>query len=325
MSPRKVARNLIICIVVLVVIGLIVRHILVTSNNSPGISYGNGRLEATEVDVSTKFAGRVVELLVREGDTLAASQIVAKLDADDIDAQLRAADAAVQQAREASKQARDGVASAASQQKLAHVTLNRTRELIKKGFITAASLDRDVTALQTADAALAASRNKVGEAEAAITAAVARADALRVTVRDTSLRAPLAGRVLYRLAEPGTFLAAGGKVFTLLDLSDVYMSIYLPTEEAGKVALNSSAKIVLDALPDQPVPAKVVFVAPRSQFTPKEVETRNEREKLMFRIKVKIDPEWLKQHADMAKPGMPGIAYVQTSADAVWPDKLPSR
>lgn len=325
MSPRKIARNLIIGTIVLVGIGLIVRHFLVTSNNSPGISYGNGRLEATEIDVSTKFAGRVVELLVREGDTLAASQVVAKLDADDIDAQLRAADAAVQQAREASKQASDGVASAASQQKLARVTLDRTRELIKKGFITAANLDRDVTALQTADAALAASRNKVGEAEAAIAAAIARADALRVTVRDTNLRAPLAGRVLYRLAEPGTFLAAGGKVFTLLDLSDVYMSIYLPTEEAGKVALNSPAKIVLDALPDQPIPAKVVFVAPRSQFTPKEVETRNEREKLMFRIKVKIDPEWLKQHANMAKPGMPGIAYVQTSADAAWPDKLPSR
>jgi HlyD family secretion protein len=103
------------------------------------------------------------------------------------------------------------------------------------------------------------------------------------------------------------------------------MSIYLPAEEAGKVALNSPAKILLDALPRQPIPARVIFVAPRSQFTPKEVETRNEREKLMFRIKVKVDPEWINQHADLAKPGMPGIAYVQTAPDVVWPATLPLR
>ena len=120
-------------------------------------------------------------------------------------------------------------------------------------------------------------------------------------------------------------LFRSGKAFTLLDLTDVYMSIYLPTEDAGKLALNSPAKIVLDALPDKPIPASVVFVAPRSQFTPKEVETRNEREKLMFRVKVKVDLEWLKQNADIAKPGMPGVAFVQTSPDAAWPDKLPTR
>lgn len=325
MSPPKLTRNLIIGVLVLLVIGISFQFFLRPSNNYPGISYGNGRLEATEADVSTKVAGRLAAVLVREGDNLMPGQVVAKLDADDLAAQLRAAEAAVLQAREAAKQARDGVAANFSQQKLARVTLDRTRQLVQKGFITGDKLDRDVSGLQTADAALAAARNKVNEADAAVAAAIARADALRVNVGDTSLRAPVAGRVLYRLSEPGTFLAAGGKVFTLLDLSDVFMSIYLPTEEAGKVVLGSTAKIVLDALPDRPIPAKVVFVAPRSQFTPKEVETRSEREKLMFRIKVKVDPNWLKQNTDIAKPGMPGIAYVQTSSDAVWPDKLPSR
>ena len=325
MSPTKLTRNLIIGILVLLVIGISVQYFLRSSNNHPGISYGNGRLEATEADVSTKVAGRLAEVMVREGDNLIIGQVAAKLDADDLAAQLRAAEAAVLQAREAAKQARDGVTSNVSQQKLARVTLDRTRQLVQKGFISGDKLDRDVSGLQTADAALAASRNKVSEADAAVAAAIARADSMRVNVGDTSLRAPVAGRVLYRLAEPGTFLAAGGKVFTLLDLSDVFMSIYLPTEEAGKVALGSPAKIILDALPGQPIPAKVVFVAPRSQFTPKEVETRSEREKLMFRVKVKVDPDWLKQNANIAKPGMPGIAYVQTSADAVWPDKLPSR
>jgi HlyD family secretion protein len=310
LSP-KLSRKLIIGSVILLVIGFSVRYFLRPSNNYPGISYGNGRLEATEVDIATKVAGRLSEMLVREGDNLTAGQVAAKMDAEDLAAQLRAAESAVLQAH-------DAVSGAVSQQKLAKVTLERTRELIKKGFISGDRLDRDLSSLQTANATLAAAKNKVDEADA-------RADALRVNVKDTSLYAPVSGRVLYRLAEPGVVLAAGGKVFTLLDLSDVYMSIYLPTEEAGKVALNSPARIILDALPDKPIPAKVVFIAPRSQFTPKEVETRNEREKLMFRVKVKVDPEWLKQNADMAKPGMPGVAYVQTSPDAAWLDKLPSR
>lgn len=311
MSIKKIIPKLAVGLVVVIAIGFSVRHFLRPSNQFPNLAYGNGRLEATEADIATKVAGRLAEVLVREGDDLIANQVTAKLDAEDLAAQLSAAEAAVLQAR-------DGVDSAISQRKLAKVTLDRTRELIKKGFISGDKRDRDLSALQMADAALAAARSKVSEAES-------RAEVLRVNVKDTSLRAPIAGRVLYRLAEPGEVLAAGGKVFTLLDLTDVYMSIYLPTEQAGKVALNSPAKIVLDALPDKPIPARVVFVAPRSQFTPKEVETRSEREKLMFRVKVKLDPEWLKQNAAMAKPGMPGIAYVQLAPDAVWPATLPSR
>ena len=314
-------RSLLVVLVLLIIASLVAWHFLKPSTNHPGIAYGNGRLESTEVDVATKVAGRVAAMLVREGDNLSAGQVAAKLDAEELAAQLRAAEAQAQQARDGQRQASAGVSSTISQQKLARVTLDRTRELIKKGFISGERLDRDLSGLQTADAALAAARGKLAEAEAGITAAEAKVDALRTTVNDTSLRAPVAGRVLYRLTEPGEVLAAGGKAFTLLDLSDVYMSIYLPTEEAGKVALGSEAKIVLDALPDKPIPAKVMFVAPRSQFTPKEVETRNEREKLMFRIKVKVDQEWLKQNADMAKPGMPGIAYVRTEADAAWPAK----
>ena len=301
-------RKIILLLGLLIVAGVIIWHFFKPSSNQPGISYGNGRLEATEVDVATKVAGRVAEMLVREGDNLIAGQVAAKLDVEELAAQLRAAEAATQQAR-------DGVASAVSQQKLAKVTLNRTRELVKKGFISAERLDRDISGLQTADSTLAAARNKVSEAEA-------RVDALRTTVNDTTLRAPVAGRVLYRLTEPGEVLAGGGKAFTLIDLSDVYMSIYLPAEEAGKIALGSEGKILLDALPNKPIPAKVIFVAPRSQFTPKEVETRTEREKLMFRIKVKVDPEWTKQNAEMAKPGMPGIAYVRTEPNAAWPAKM---
>ena len=158
MSPPKATRKLMLGTLAVLVLIFLLWHFLRPSNSHPGISYGNGRLEATEVDVSTKVAGRIAESLVREGDNLSAGQVAARLDADDLAAQLRAAEAAA-------RQARDGVVSAVSQQKLALVTLGRTRELIKKGFISGDRLDRDVSALQTADAALAAARNRATRSE----------------------------------------------------------------------------------------------------------------------------------------------------------------
>ena len=287
-----------------------------------GFASGNGRLEAIEVDVASKFAGRLSELGPREGDMVVAGVVVARLDADDLRAQLQSAEAQVVQARRAVDEARAGVRKSASDVKLAGKSLKRSEELVGRGFISRSKLDTDLTGMEGAQAGMAQTQSRVGEAEAAVTAAEARVDSLKVAINDTSLKAPISGRVLYRLAEPGEVLAAGGKALTLLDLSDMYMTIYLPTDKAGQVALNSEARILLDALPGQPIPATVSFVAPKAQFTPREVETRSEREKLMFRLKVKADPVWLAAHRDLAKGGMPGVAYVRLEASAPWPANL---
>lgn len=325
--PSRFVRRLSAAALLLLVAGAV--FLLIRYNRPeplpPGIAAGNGRLEATEVDVASKVAGRLASVAAREGDDARRGQVLAELDVDDLRAQLRAAVAQIGQARAAVAASRAALAGAASQQKLARLTLERSGQLVRKGFISGDRLDRDESAVQTADAASAAARSRLGEAGEAVAAAAAKADALQIAIADATLKAPVAGRVLYRLAEPGEVLAAGGKVLTLLDLADVYLAIYLPTDEAGKVALGSPARIVLDALPGRPIPARVVFVAPRSQFTPKEVETRNEREKLMFRVKLRVDPDWLAAHADLAKPGMPGMGYVRTAADAPWPDAAADR
>ena len=291
----------------------------------PGIAFGNGRLEAIEVDVATKVAGRLASLTPHEGDRVEKDQVVAMLDAEDIAAQLRAAEAQVRQAREGTREAKEGVRKADSDVVLARKTLQRSQELVQRGYISGDKLDRDRSAQQGAESALAAARVRVAEADAGVAAAIARGQSLRATVNDTSLKAPIGGRVLYRLAEPGEVLPAGGKVLTLLDLSDVFMTVFLPTAEAGKVEIGSPARIVLDALPDQVLPATVSFVAPRAQFTPKEVETRSEREKLMFRVKVRVDAGWLAQHQAVAKGGMPGIAYVRTDGGQEWSARLQVR
>jgi HlyD family secretion protein len=108
----------------------------------------------------------------------------------------------------------------------------------------------------------------------------------------------------------------------MLDLSYVYMDIYLPTTEAGKVKVGADARIVLDAYLDRPIPAKVSFVASQAQFTPKSVETQTERDKLMFRIRMRIDEERLHAHADAVRSGLPGVGYVRWDSAVAWPKAL---
>ncbi len=289
-----------------------------------GFASGNGRLEATEVDVATKIAGRLAELGPREGDWVEAGSVVGRLDADDLRAQLRAAEAQVVQAQKAVDETRAGVRKSKADATLAGKTLKRSEELVGRGFISRNKLDSDQTGMEGAMAGMAQASSRVAEAEAAVATAQARVDSLRATLNDTSLKAPISGRVLYRLAEAGEVLAAGGKALTLVNLSDMYMTVYLPTDKAGQVALGAEARIVLDALAEQAIPATVSFVAPKAQFTPREVETRSEREKLMFRIKLRADPAWLAAHRDLAKGGMPGVAYVRLDANAAWPATLPA-
>jgi len=288
----------------------------------PGFASGNGRLEAVEVDVATKLAGRLSEVIPHEGEQVAAGAVVARLDADDLHAQLRASEAQVVQARRVVDESQAGVRKSASDVTLAGKSLQRSQDLVSRGFITRDKLDRDQTGMSGARAGMAQAESRVGSAAAAVAAAEAKVEALKVTLDDMTLKAPISGRVLYRLAEPGEVVAAGGKVLTLLDLADMYMTIYLPTEQAGRVAITSEARIVLDALPQQVIPATVSFVSPKAQFTPREVETRSEREKLMFRLKVKPDTAWLAAHRDLAKGGMPGVAYVRLDAQTPWPANL---
>jgi HlyD family secretion protein len=140
-----------------------------------------------------------------------------------------------------------------------------------------------------------------------------------VQINDDSLVAPRDGRIEYRVAGVGEVLPVGGKIFTMIDTAYVYMDIFLPTLSAGRVKLGSPAQIVLDAYLDHPLPSHVVFLADLAQFTPKTVETKTERDVLMFRIRVRIDPAELASHAADVRAGLPGMAYVRTKENAAFP------
>ena len=287
-----------------------------------GIVSGNGRIEAIEVDITTKFGGRLASVLVHEGDAVVIKQVLAQIDSKELDAQLRRAEAEVRRARQERSSAIAVIAQRKSELSLAKKDLNRSKGLYENDSISLEQLQRDETVVHTANAALAVSQAQLSNTEAAIEAAIANTELLKVQIEDSDLKSPIAGRVLYRLAEHGEVLPAGGKVLTVLDPVDVYMTIFLPTKQAARLAIGAEARLLLDGIPDKFLPAKVSFVAPKAQFTPKEVETRAERDKLMFRIKIKVRPEFLSKHPEMSKTGIPGVAYIRLDPDAEWPAHL---
>lgn len=290
-----------------------------------GIATSNGRIEAVRIDVSTKYPGRIAEVTVEEGDWVEAGQLLARIDAGEVEAELREAEAALRLAHRQEAEASAELARRRSEQALTEQELARTRTLFERGHVSAEVLDQRTAADRSAKAAVAANEAAVAAAGEAIGAAEARVDRLELVVAEHELLAPRSGRVLYRLAEPGEVLGGGGRVVSLLDLSDVYMTIFLPTREAGRVALGTEARIVLDAAPEYVVPATVSFVAAEAQFTPKHVETAEERDRLMFRVKVQIAPELLERYARLVKTGLPGVAHVRIAGDAEWPPELAPR
>ncbi|WP_371315587.1 HlyD family secretion protein [Pseudomonas gingeri] len=283
-----------------------------------GLGMGNGRLEATEVQIASKTPGRLAEVLVNEGDKVTQGQLLARLDTRTLEAQRNQAEAEVLRARENFAAAQANVQLRQSELLLAGQELKRFRELSQRGFASGQVIDQQQARYDTSTAALTAAKAQVSAVSAAIGAAQAQVAQLTSEIDDSSLRAPLNGIIQLRLAEPGEVLGAGGRVLLLIDPSDQYMNLYLPASVVGRLTQGDDARVVLDALPEHPLPAKVAFVAAKSQFTPKEVETRDERQKLVFRVKLHLtEPAAVPQ----AKPGMPGAGYVRTSP-VDWPANL---
>lgn len=322
-------------------------------DQNTGLAGANGRIEATEIDVAAKAAGRVTEIRVNEGDFVTAGQVVAVMDTDVLNAQLREAEAESRRAQSAIDAARSQVAQreaekAAARAEVARLEVelrtakahaSRSEALAAKGFLSPQAVDDDRARADSAREAVAAGRAQVAAAQAAIVSArsqlvgaqsaaaatEANIERIRANIEDTVLRSPRDGRVQYLVARVGEVVPAGGRVLNLVDLSDVYMTFFLPTALAGRVALGADVRLVLDAAPQYVIPAQVSFVADVAQFTPKTVETATEREKLMFRIRAQISPDLLRKHIKQVKTGVPGIAYVRVEPGVQWPSNLQVR
>lgn len=287
-----------------------------------GIAKTNGRIEATEVDVSSKYAGRLESVMVDEGDDVKVGQVIARIDSPEYQAQLRTAQANVLVAKNNLASAEAKVAQAQADLVFATADLNRGKQLVEEGWLTKQMYDQRVDRFSSDTAAVDAAGKQRDAAKSVVEAAQAEVERISSILTDLTILSPRDGRVQYRLHRSGEVVNAGERIVQILDLKDVYMTIYLPAAQAGRLTIGDEARLIVDPYPDAVIPASVSFVATEAQFTPKTVETADEREKLIFRVKLQIDPKVLAKYYSEVKTGIRGVGFVRTDLAVSWPPEL---
>jgi HlyD family secretion protein len=287
-----------------------------------GFASSNGRLEAKLIDVAAKEPLKVKEVLVDEGALVRPDQVLVKLDTVTLEAELAAAKASVAAAEERLALADASIVKQRHEIELAEIEADRSRKLVEEHAGSQRELDVRTTRVGTTQASLAEAEAMLKTARQQVTVARANATTVQTRIDDATLRSPVTGRVLYRLAEAGEVLGPGGKALTLVNLDDVYMEIFLPSEEAANVKIGAEGRITVDYDPKHAVVGYVSFVSPEAQFTPKQVETRSERDKLMFRVKIQLPKDIASHYIERIKTGVRGVGYVKLAETAAWPDWL---
>ncbi len=299
-------------------------YLLRTSANDDfpdGLYAGNGRVEGTEVKIAAKYPGRIVDIAPQEGDDVKKNDIIVRLDDREARAGLSRARAEHLRITHSVHAAGTDVERLTRELNYAQDQYERTSQLFERGTASQQQLDRDDVARVSAIAALEAARAALMEAEAQLAAAQAQIDSADAVVAETVIRAPISGRVLFRIAEPGEIIQAGGNILLLVDLDRPYMTIYVDEVLAGKISIGAEALIWTDAFPDRPFPARVTFISSKAEFTPKEVQTSEERQNLVFRVKLTA----LNNDERLLKPGMPGVGLIRTDSAVAWPQSAPRR
>lgn len=282
-----------------------------------GLMYGGGRIEGTEVTVSSEVAARVIESGLVEGATVRLGEALVRLDEKDIEAQRDRARAEREAARrERERLARD-LATAEHHFATARRDDQRYEALVREGTIP-------VQRREQAANALAEAEGRVAALNVALTQANARIDALDKTVQlaesqlaKTVIAAPLSGTVLTKSIEVGELATPGRPIATLVDLERVELKIYVPEQEIGKLRLGNEARVRTDAFPDQYMAARVSRIDSQAQFTPRDIHMPDERVRLVFGVTLTLD-----NREGRLRPGMPADAWVRSNAATAWPSAL---
>lgn len=285
-----------------------------------GIAEVNGRIELKRLDISTLYAGRVEEFLVKEGELVEKGQVLVRLSSSQIEAQIFSAQEQKKAVQESVKRAESEIKTQIHQVNLAKLELDNARKLKKEKLISQAELDRKKEAYQVALSALNTAKASQKEVLARVDYAQAQINQIEDIKKDLEILAPISARLEYQIADLGSVLPAGGRVLSLLDLNDAYLNVFLPAFQANKIKIGDEARIIIDGI-DAVFPAFVSFIASEAQFTPKSVETKSEREKLMFKIKLQIPAPISQQYQSLIKAGMTAVGYLKYE-DVNWLERL---
>jgi membrane fusion protein YbhG len=300
-----------------------------------GAIEASGTIECTTINVASKVPGIVMSLVAQEGDRVDSGTVIATIDHSDLNWQLAQAKArhalvranltqAVNGPRsEDIAQAEAAVAQANVQLSGAQTDLARIRKLRAGGSATQMQLDNTTTrkdagaaGLKQAQATLNKLRagtrpEQISAARASVAQAEAAVKSIEQRITDCTVRAPSAGIITHRLAEPGEMAAAGSGLVTISVLRTVWLKVYLSEVEIGRIKLGQDVNVFLDYAPETPHVGKVTYISPTAEFTPKNVQTKADRVKLVFAVKVGLN------NADGSlKPGLPADAVFTDGASA---------
>lgn len=327
--PFVVVGVLVLGLLVAAVRGLVLRH----GNGDPNHVLASGTIEATEVKIAFRMAGILATRAVDEGDQVTAGAVLATLDSREQQARIREAEAALAVAQASQRDLEQGYlpeevaqARAAVEEATAQVTnlrqqAQRSQELFPNGGVSQERLDADRAAADAAAARLAAAQQRlkqlrggyrseqIDSARARTAQAEAVLAALQVQLEDMSAHSPIDGVVTRKHAEPGETLGAGSPVVTVAELARPKVRVYIPEGEIGRIKLGAAASASVDSFPGRTFPGKVSFISPQAEFTPKNVQTYEERVKQVFAVDVQMqNPEGL------LKPGMPADVTIEAPA-----------
>jgi HlyD family secretion protein len=322
-------RAKITAIVVVILAGL-----ACTAKGARNVITASGTIEAIEVNVASKVSGQLLELAVEEGMRVKPGDKLASVDHATLDIQLRQAEAGVQLAEsqlallvkgarsEDIRQAEAALKQAEASLKVAEDDALRMRELARSGSVTPKSRDDAEARLTVATAqhnAAVEALNKVRRlarpeeiraAEARLAQAQAAADLLTKTIADCTITAPVGGIVTHKAVEAGELVTAGATVVTLVELDSVYVMIYVTEKELGRVRLGDAANVKIDAFRDKAFAGRITYISPEAEFTPKNVQTKEDRVKLVFGVKVEIE-----NREGLLKPGLPADAVIRVGPE----------
>jgi len=320
-----------LALVVLLVVGLAYAYggrLLGPGSGRPAVSV-TGTIEAIQVDVSAKIAGRIAARPVNEGDRVTVGQLLVRLDDSEQAAEVRRQEAAVRTAEstlrdleagaraEELEDARAAVQSATATREWTERDYRRAETLIRQGLIAAQEVDRARQAYEVATAQEKSTRQKLAllqagsrpdQIEAARGQLAQARNALemaRTRLNEMVINSPVDGVVLHKTLEVGEMANPGVAVLTLMKPSEIWVRAYVPEEEIGRLKVGDAARISVDAYPDRRFPGRISEIASQAEFTPRNVQTKKERVNLVFRIKIAVDnPEGI------LKPGMPADAEI---------------
>ncbi|RIY34107.1 hypothetical protein CKF54_01340 [Psittacicella hinzii] len=281
----------------------------------------NSRVTVERYDVASLYAGKVETVEVSEGQFVDKDQILVTVSSDQARARLSAAQAALESAKNNLEASKSQVVSAQQALDVAQLDFNNAKSLRKQNLISATEYSQRQANFNSAQAQLEAAQATVNVAQAQISQAQATVNEAQSTLNDLAVKAPISGRVEYKLVNPGIVIGNGGRVVSLLDPSDVYVNVFLTTDQVNNLSINNEARVVIDGL-DAVFPAKVTYIDSSAQFTPKSVETKEERTKLVFKVKLQVDKDVALRYKNYFRNGITTMGYVKLNNGGQWPSSL---